>query len=315
MYKLEKNTIQKNIIEYSYSDDKGDAKATVYHLFPGVKVTYLSVHMTDFDFSLFEDEKKENYASIDYCREGRIEQEMNQEFFYLMPGDCSIAIRQKEKKPFQLPLKHFHGINIEIDLDVIDHPLIPYLENCGCSPLEALKHICGGMSHIVLRSSPIAVKFFEDLYDADFDERLDYLRVKMPELFYRMKYAKTDRSYYDRILIPRTQVDLVKAVSEYITENINEKITIKELTMEFGISDTYLQKAFRNVYGMPVISFIRTQKMQCAARELIHTTCTIEEIAEEFGYENEGKFSSAFKRIMGDSPGIYRREHSKVKMM
>ena len=65
MYKLEKNTIQKNIIEYSYSDDKGDAKATVYHLFPGVKVTYLSVHMTDFDFSLFEDEKKENYASID----------------------------------------------------------------------------------------------------------------------------------------------------------------------------------------------------------------------------------------------------------
>ncbi len=317
MYDLEKNIIQKNIIEYLYSDDKGDAQATVYHLFPGVKVTYLSVHMTDFDFSLFEDEKRENYACIHYCREGRIEQEMNREFFYLMPGDCSIAIRKKEKKTFQLPLKHFHGICIEIalDLDAGDHPLISYMENCDFSPLDALKHICGANSYIVLHSSPIAKKFFEDLYEVDVDERLDYLRVKMPELFYRMEYAKTDRSYYDRNLVPQTQVDFVKVVSEYITENINEKITIKELTMEFGVSDTYLQKAFRNVYGMPVIRFIRTQKMQSASQVLIHTTRTIEEIAEEFGYENESKFSAAFKRIMGDLPGVYRREHSKVKII
>ena len=32
----------KNITEYSYSDDAGDAKATVYHLFPGVEVAYMS---------------------------------------------------------------------------------------------------------------------------------------------------------------------------------------------------------------------------------------------------------------------------------
>ena len=66
---------------------------------------------------------------------------------------------------------------------------------------------------------------------------------------------------------------------------------------------------------MPVISFIRMQKMQHAAQALIHTTCTIEEIAEEFGYENESKFSAAFKKIMGDSPSVYRREHSKIRIM
>ena len=85
------------------------------------------------------------------------------------------------------------------------------------------------------------------------------------------------------------------------------KITVKQLTLEFGISDTYLQNAFRSVYGMPVISFIRTQKMQSAAQILIHTTRTIDEIAEEFGYENESKFSSAFKKIMGVSPEKYRK--------
>ena len=159
------------------------------------------------------------------------------------------------------------------------------------------------------------VDFIRELYEADYDQRLDYLRVKMPELFFYMKYSKTDSSYYDRDLVPRTQVEIVKAVSHYITKNLNEKITVKQLTLEFGISDTYLQNAFRNVYGMPVISFIRTQKMQSAAQVLIHTTRTIDEIAEEFGYENESKFSAAFKKIMGDSPGVYRKEHSKVKII
>lgn len=306
---------KKNIREHFYGDDTGDAQATVYHLFAGVEVAYISIHMADFDFTLFEQGERENYVSIHYCAEGRIEQQVNDEFFYLMPGDCSFAIHNKPQKMFQLPLKHYHGIRIGIDLDCMQNPLMTYAESCGCSPLEALRHICGGMSHIVLRSSDAAKKFFNGLYEAEFDQRLDYLRVKMPELFYRMKYAKTDSSYYDRNLVPRAQVEIVKSVSDYITENLNGKITVKQLTLEFGVSGTYLQNAFRSVYGMPVISFIRNQKMQSAAQVLIHTTRTIEEIAEEFGYENESKFSAAFKKIMGDPPGVYRKEHGKVKII
>ena len=240
---------------------------------------------------------------------------MNDEFFYLMPKDCSFAIHNKPWKMFQLPLKHYHGISIGINLDCKQNPLMTYVDSFDCSFVKALQHICGGMSHIVLRSSDDAKKFFEDLYEVDHEHRLDYLKVKMPELFYRMKYAKTDRSYYDRNLVSRTQVEIVKAISDYITDNLNEKITVKQLTSKFAISDTYLQNAFRNVYGMPVISFIRTQKMQSAAQVLIHTTRTVDEIAEEFGYENESKFSAAFKKIMGDTPGVYRKEHSKVKII
>lgn len=301
--------------EYSFNDDMGDAQAIVYQLFQGVEVAYTSVHMADFDFGLFEQGEQKNYVSIHFCREGRIEQEVNQEFFYLMPGDCSIAIQDKAQKMYHLPINHYHGISIGIDLDVVDNPLISYLENCDCSPLDALRHICGGMSHIVLRSSEAAKKFFGELYEVDSEQRLDYLRVKMPELFYRMKYAKTDSSYYDRNLVPRSQVEIVKDVSDYITQKLNDKITLKQLTLEFGVSDTYLQNAFRNVYGMPVISFIRAQKMQSAAQVLIHTTRTVDEIAQEFGYENESKFSAAFKKIMGDAPGIYRKEHSKIKII
>ena len=306
---------KRNIItEHKYNNETGDAKVMRYHLFPGVEVAYMSVHMSDFNFEVFEQKEGKNYVSVHFCREGRIEQEMNQEFFYLMPGDCSIVIQKKLPKMFQLPLKHYHGISIGIDLDVKENPLMPYLESCGWSPLDALKHICDGKEHIVLRSSEAAKKFFHELYEVAEEQRLDYLRVKMPELFYRMKYAKTNQSYFDRNLVPRAQVELVKTVSEYITQNLNEKISVKQLTLEFGVSDTYLQNAFRSVYGMPVISFIRAQKMQSAAQVLIRTNRTIDEIAQEFGYENESKFAAAFKRIMGDLPGVYRKEHSKIKI-
>lgn len=197
----------------------------------------------------------------------------------------------------------------------MQNPLVTYAESCECSVSDVLQHICSGQSHIVLRSSAAARRFFQDLYETDLDKRLDYLRVKLPGLFYRMKYAETDSSDYDRNLVPRTQVELVKAVSDYIAKNLNEKITVKQLTLQFGVSDTYLQNAFRSVYGMPVISFIRTQKMQSAAQVLIHTTRTIDEIAEEYGYANESKFSAAFKKIMGDTPGVYRKDHSKVKIV
>ena len=106
----------------------------------------------------------------------------------------------------------------------------------------------------------------------------------------------------------------MKKVASYISENLNDKLGLKKLTTMFGVSDTYLQKSFRAVYGMPVASFIRVQKMQKAAQALIHTDRSIDEIAAEFGYVNESKFSAVFKKLMGDSPSVFRKEHSKIKI-
>ena len=305
---------KKMIQEYVYTNEMGDAQITVCHIFPGVELAYVSAHMMDFDFGWIEDKFKENYLGIHYCKEGRIEQEINQEFFYLLPGDCFLVVQNETPFHFQLPLKHFHGISIGIDLTMLQNSLIEFLENCGISPLEVMERICGENSYAVLHSVETLKKFFEEVYNMDKVQDLEYLRIKLPELFYQLKYIKSDKNDYDKNLVPRTQVEFVKRVADYISQNINEKLTIKKLTMEFGISDTYLQNTFRNVYGMPVISFIRVQKMQSAAQVLIQTTRTIDEIAQAFGYENESKFSSAFKKIMGDSPGVYRREHSKIKI-
>ena len=47
--------------------------------------------------------------------------------------------------------------------------------------------------------------------------------------------------------------------------------------------------------------------MQVAARWLVETELSVAEIAGRLGYENPNKFSSAFKRVIGETPSAYRR--------
>ena len=82
-------TIEKK--EYRFANDLGDAELTVYEVFPGVELVYSSVHMDRFDpGNVLEG----TMIEIHHCREGRIEQEFEEEYFYLMPGDFCIALRK-----------------------------------------------------------------------------------------------------------------------------------------------------------------------------------------------------------------------------
>ncbi len=301
--------------EFFYENETGDAQIVVYDLFPGIEVAYASVHMDQFDFTEAEKNFCERYVGFHYCKEGRIEQETDNEFFYLMPGDCSVVIQDRQTKQFSLPLKHYHGISIRIDVDAAPEMFSAYLGNGEMTPMKVAKTLCGEKRSVTLRSVDQLKHIFAESYEVDERLRVDYLKVKLLELMVVLKQITLAGVDASENAVPRTQAELVKRAAEYITENMNAKLSLKALSERFHVSETYLQSSFRAVYGMPVISFIRTQKMQAAAQVLIHSNRSVDEIAEEFGYINESKFSAAFKKIMGDSPSTYRREHSKIKIM
>lgn len=309
------NTSEPNKRVYRYDDETGDAQVVVYELFPGVEIAYVSVHMDNFDFSESEAEFGDKYVGFHYCREGRIEQEADGEFFYLMPGDCSVVIRNKKSKKFSVPMKHYHGIGIGIDTEVASEIFAEYIQNDAITPLHIAKMLCGDRHSMILRSVDQLNHIFTESYEVGEDIRREYLKVKLLELLFVLYQLARTRITIPGKNVPRTQVELVKQVAAYIAENINSKLTLRTLSLQFHVSEKYLQGSFHAVYGMPVASFIRAQKMQSAAQVLIHTQRSIDEIAEEYGYINEGKFSAAFKRIMGDLPSTYRKEHSKIQVL
>ena len=304
----------KDATEYTFHDENGDAHITVYHLFPGVEVAYISAHMGDFDFALIEQKYRQKYISIHFCKEGRIEQEIDNEFYYLMPDDCLIVLQDKREKKFKLPLKHYHGISIGINTETAPQKFSEYIGNNHVDPEKIARRLCGEYDSVILRSVEPLKHIFSESYAISEEHRADYLKIKLLELLFVLNQTSVSKFQYEEYSIPRTQAELVKKVASYISENLNDKLNLKTLTAMFGVSDTYLQKSFRAVYGMPVASFIRVQKMQKAAQVLIHTDRSIDEIAAEFGYINESKFSAVFKKLMGDSPSVFRKEHSKIKI-
>ena len=98
-----------------------------------------------------------------------------------------------------------------------------------------------------------------------------------------------------------------ETVFSYCMAHINEHISIESLAVYTGMSATRLKAACRNVYGMPLYSFIRKEKIYRAAEMLRTTDKRIIDIAADVGYDNPSKFAEAFRGIMGTSPIGHRR--------
>lgn len=65
-------------------------------------------------------------------------------------------------------------------------------------------------------------------------------------------------------------------------------------------------KNFMDVCGQPPAQFLLALRMQIAARQL-HAGHSIDRTAEHVGYKSYAAFSRAFKKIIGEQPGAYRR--------
>lgn len=303
-------TIEKK--EYRFSDDVGDAELTVYEVFPGVELVYSSVHMDSFDMG---NVMSGNLIEIQHCREGRIEQEFEDEYFYLMPGDFCIALRTNRVRSFNYPLRHYHGIAIGIREDVVRQWFSEFMADMQIQPFEVAARLCGEKNSHIIRSEDYIEHIFSELYCVPEQIKSGFLKLKIMELFLVLSGIDIHKNEVTEYVLPKSQVQLAHHVAAFLSERMDQHITISELAKTFGVSDTHLKNAFKGVYGVPVFSYMRIQKMQSAAQLLIHTERPVADIAYQFGYNNTSKFSAAFQSVMGDNPSDYRRKHTKNALM
>jgi AraC family transcriptional regulator len=105
-------------------------------------------------------------------------------------------------------------------------------------------------------------------------------------------------------------VHRLKAVKNYIEENLGNPIALHELAGLACVSVRHLERAFRQSLGVPPHRYVLERRVS-AARDLLlsHPTLNIEEIARQLGFSSSSHLSSAFARRMGCSPATFRRMH------
>lgn len=81
-----------------------------------------------------------------------------------------------------------------------------------------------------------------------------------------------------------------------------QNATPQQLAQELGMSASTVQRLFRAAYGMSVVEFQRSERLNAARALLLEGGLTVGEAGYRAGYSTVSNFSSAFQRTFGYPP-------------
>lgn len=287
---------------------KEGCRVTTYQVFQGIRLAYIDAHVRSY---MPEEAPAGNILEISHCREGRMECHYNNEFCYAAPGDLVIARMGDKSGAVYFPLKNYSGISVMIDIDRAPRCLSCFLQDVTVSPRALEKKFCGDKSVFIARAQASFEHIFSELYSVPEEIKKGYIKIKVLELMLFLSAMDTEESGQTMPIYSLAQVSLGKAVGEYLAENIEKHVTLRELTERFHMSGTHIKNSFKAVYGVSLYAYGRALKMQSAAYMLEHSDSSVMEIAGKHGYDNSSKFAKAFADVMGVSPSEYRRRERK----
>nr|WP_100549843.1 MULTISPECIES: GlxA family transcriptional regulator [unclassified Pseudomonas] len=99
----------------------------------------------------------------------------------------------------------------------------------------------------------------------------------------------------------------ILAVQQWLQETAAEEVALTELAQRAGLEERTFLRRFRKATGMTTTDYCQRLRVG-RARELLQASrLPIERVAWEVGYADPGAFRKVFTRVVGLTPGAYRR--------
>jgi len=87
-----------------------------------------------------------------------------------------------------------------------------------------------------------------------------------------------------------------------ILNNLDQPLTIRELSREVGMNECYLKKGFKAMFGKTIHEYLQYQRIEQAKELLQQKNLTVNEVAFRLGFGSASHFSTSFKKIAGIKP-------------
>jgi len=108
------------------------------------------------------------------------------------------------------------------------------------------------------------------------------------------------------------EVQAVKTAMEYLDAHFAENVTLSDLSQTARLSEFYLLRLFRTTVGLPPHLYL-IQKRIDRARALLSKDIPIVQVSLETGFVDQSHFTRWFKKIVGITPGQYRRNSNPIQ--
>ncbi|TBX38922.1 AraC family transcriptional regulator [Bacillus thuringiensis] len=96
----------------------------------------------------------------------------------------------------------------------------------------------------------------------------------------------------------------------YISKNIYQEISLKQLACITNKNSMYLSTLFKNEVGMTLSEYIHREKVEEAKKLLTLTNHSLLEISTFLNFNNQSYFTKIFKKYTEVTPKQYRNQHT-----
>jgi AraC-like DNA-binding protein len=107
----------------------------------------------------------------------------------------------------------------------------------------------------------------------------------------------------------------VQKAVQALHEDCARQWTLEALARHAGLSRTSLSERFRKTMDNTPLNYLRTVRMQKAMGALGESQRSLEQIAQEVGYQDAFSFSKVFKRTVGVAPRDFRRQDAQDRTL
>src|SRR5262245_24118258 len=98
-----------------------------------------------------------------------------------------------------------------------------------------------------------------------------------------------------------------KKLTQYIDEHLAEDISLSSLAEVAKLSPYHFSRAFKQSFGVPPHRYLTGRRIERAKSLLAERKLSVTEIGLDVGFSETSSFTSAFRKVTGETPSSYRR--------
>jgi AraC family transcriptional regulator len=125
-----------------------------------------------------------------------------------------------------------------------------------------------------------------------------------------IKLFRSEESRNTPARVARLSPAQLRRVTEYIEAHLAERISLVELAQLVGTSQSHFCHAFKATTGLPPHRWQLDARIQRAQALLSRRRSSIIDVALATGFADQSHFTRVFRRVVGETPGNWRRMRS-----
>ena len=206
--------------------------------------------------------------------------------------------------PYKLKGQYLRMVAVAFD------PTVDYADTEAPKPVLASEYNAG-LVHSVTNLAPLDKVLHIEDFESERDTMLGLVSIFTSA---EGEYRAVGSAILKQLLLKAVEtVDenalparMVEALDKYIRDNAGDDISNTEIGAIFGYHPFYISKVLKDRKGTTLRQYIIAYRLKLAKKLLSESAKSVNEVAEECGFNDPSYFTKTFKNAFGMTPKEYR---------